>query len=310
MANKKISELVASSALSGSEVLPVVQGGTTKKVTAQAIADLASGGGGAQTLDIVSVGTLGNAPLTFVYGSAAIVSQAAGTQSAPVINYPTININGGMGFTGTLSSITFPTLTVGSISLTSINSLTSISLPALTTAIGGMMGGAISIGNNSALTTVDISALVSIANNSYFGWFGCAFSEATVDNILVQMVATGATGCTLQMDQGTSAAPSATGLAAKATLEGRGWTITVNLPVQSAVFKTDSDVNAVCTSSTTATIYWRGASASVIPNQTPIYTNAGLTQGFNFAGFIANSTTGTKHSVSNGYAFNEQTTCS
>lgn len=42
MANQKISELTSAGALTGTEVLPIVQSGTTVKTTAQDIADLAS----------------------------------------------------------------------------------------------------------------------------------------------------------------------------------------------------------------------------------------------------------------------------
>jgi hypothetical protein len=45
MANVKISQLTAGSALTGAEEIPVVQGSSTVKTTAQDIADLASGGG-------------------------------------------------------------------------------------------------------------------------------------------------------------------------------------------------------------------------------------------------------------------------
>jgi hypothetical protein len=44
MANKKISQLTAASALTGTEELPIVQSGQTVKTTAQDIADLAGGG--------------------------------------------------------------------------------------------------------------------------------------------------------------------------------------------------------------------------------------------------------------------------
>lgn len=44
MANKKISELGNAGALSGAELVEIVQGGVNVKTTAQAIADLASGG--------------------------------------------------------------------------------------------------------------------------------------------------------------------------------------------------------------------------------------------------------------------------
>ena len=188
-------------------------------------ASLSPGGGGIPPLDVVTVGTLGTSPIIITYGSQATLSPAAGTQSAPVITFPNININGG---SGTLSSILFPTLTLATISIQGFSSLTSISFPALTTVIGGMMGGGLAIGNNSSLTTVDISALTTLPANPYFGWYGCAFSQATVDHILVRMVATNATNGNLQINGGTSAAPSATGLAAKATLEGRGWSVTTN----------------------------------------------------------------------------------
>lgn len=62
-----------------------------------------------------------------------------------------------------------------------------------------------------------------------------ALSQASVDNVLVRLAALDGTGGTTSYDNktvdlsgGTDAAPSATGLAAKATLEGRGCTVTVN----------------------------------------------------------------------------------
>lgn len=54
MADKKISQLNSATPLSGTELVPVVQGGETKKVTAQAIADLGSGGGGGGAVDSVN----------------------------------------------------------------------------------------------------------------------------------------------------------------------------------------------------------------------------------------------------------------
>ena len=44
MADLKISELPAAAALTGTELVPAVQGGDTVRTTAQAIADLAAGG--------------------------------------------------------------------------------------------------------------------------------------------------------------------------------------------------------------------------------------------------------------------------
>lgn len=224
MANVTITGLSPAAALTGTEVLAIDQSGSTVKTTVQDVANLAGGGA---TLDVVTVGTLGTSPMAVTYTSVAYLNPEAGTQSAPVIDCPSINI-GQMGFSGTLSSISFPTLTTGTIFIQGVSTLTSISLPALTTGVGGSMGGSLSFGNNSSLTTIDISSLINIANNSYFGWSGCAFSQTTVDNILVQMVATGAAFGTLQLGGGTSSAPSSIGLAAKATLEMEGWSVTTN----------------------------------------------------------------------------------
>ena len=56
----------------------------------------------------------------------------------------------------------------------------------------------------------------------------CALNQTSIDNILVSIAAAGTSGGTLNMTGGTNATPSATGLAAKATLVGRGWTVTHN----------------------------------------------------------------------------------
>ena len=56
----------------------------------------------------------------------------------------------------------------------------------------------------------------------------CALNQTSIDNILVSIAAAGTSGGTLDMTGGTNATPSATGLAAKATLVGRGWTVTHN----------------------------------------------------------------------------------
>jgi hypothetical protein len=45
MANKKISQLTVAAPLTGTEILPIVQGGVTVQTTAQDIADLGGGGG-------------------------------------------------------------------------------------------------------------------------------------------------------------------------------------------------------------------------------------------------------------------------
>jgi hypothetical protein len=59
-------------------------------------------------------------------------------------------------------------------------------------------------------------------------WQNCALNQTSVDNILVSLDASGITNNTTSLAGGTSAAPSATGLAAKASLQGKGWTVLTN----------------------------------------------------------------------------------
>ena len=59
-------------------------------------------------------------------------------------------------------------------------------------------------------------------------FINCALNQTSIDNILVSIAAAGTSSGTLNMTGGTNATPSATGLAAKATLVGRGWTVTHN----------------------------------------------------------------------------------
>ncbi len=59
-------------------------------------------------------------------------------------------------------------------------------------------------------------------------FINCALDQTSVDNILVSIDTANTSNGTLNMTGGTSSPPSATGLTAKTSLEGRGWTVTVN----------------------------------------------------------------------------------
>ena len=78
---------------------------------------------------------------------------------------------------------------------------------------------------NTALTSIIIDDAQPI---QYFYASGCALTETAVDDILVVLSNNGVTGGDVELDGGTSAIPSATGLAAKLALEADGWTVTVN----------------------------------------------------------------------------------
>jgi hypothetical protein len=131
-----------------------------------------------------------------------------------------------------LASIDLPVLTtVGRDFFPYTNAaLASIDLPVLTT-----VGRDFSPSNNAALASIDlpVGVLKAIARNVNVS--GCALTEAAVDAILVRIASLDGTNGTTTFDNktvdlsgGTSAPPSVTGLAAKATLEGRGNTVTVN----------------------------------------------------------------------------------
>lgn len=57
---------------------------------------------------------------------------------------------------------------------------------------------------------------------------GCALSRNAIDDILVRLAAGAVSSGTLVLSGGTNAAPSATGLAAKATLVSRSWSVATN----------------------------------------------------------------------------------
>ena len=56
-----------------------------------------------------------------------------------------------------------------------------------------------------------------------------ALTQTAVDRVLTSLDAAGGTGGSVRLEGGTNAVPSAAGLAAKTSLEGKGWTVTVNV---------------------------------------------------------------------------------
>jgi hypothetical protein len=59
-------------------------------------------------------------------------------------------------------------------------------------------------------------------------WQNCALNQTSVDNILVSIDTAGQSNGTLSINGGTSAAPGTAGLAAKASLQGKGWSVLTN----------------------------------------------------------------------------------
>ena len=121
----------------------------------------------------------------------------------------------------------------GRIYLQSMAALTSVTFPAIEV-IGSAQSISVSIINGTAaLSTFTLgSTLRRVEGNVIMT--SCALTQASVDGLLVRLAALNGTGVTTAYSSktvtitGTSAAPSSTGLAAKATLVARGCTVTHN----------------------------------------------------------------------------------
>jgi hypothetical protein len=106
--------------------------------------------------------------------------------------------------------------------------IASFSLPSIVEMTG------VSADSCSSLVTFSLGAGLLVNYGSMF-ITNCALDQTSVDEILVSLADLDGTGGTVSYDNntvdlsgGTSASPSGTGLAAKAVLEGRGNTVTVN----------------------------------------------------------------------------------
>jgi hypothetical protein len=141
---------------------------------------------------------------------------------------------------GALTSMSFPALTtvVGNFNPGNMAALTSITIPSMVRIGTGITSGSViqfttGLG---ALTTFQLpSTLLQIGNGGgNVVITSAALNQASVDSILVRLAALdGTNGTTLFSTRtvtitGTSSTPSATGLAAKATLVARGCTVTTN----------------------------------------------------------------------------------
>lgn len=84
------------------------------------------------------------------------------------------------------------------------------------------------LNGNTDLTEIIIDSSQPLGNGYDIYADDCDLTEEAVDNILVALSTNGVSGGYVELNGGTNATPSATGLAAKAVLEGNGWTVYVN----------------------------------------------------------------------------------
>ena len=66
------------------------------------------------------------------------------------------------------------------------------------------------------------------ATNFTNAWQNCALNQTSVNNILVSLNTAGQLNGTVNLNGGTSAAPSGAGATAKSALQAKGWTVTTN----------------------------------------------------------------------------------
>jgi len=84
------------------------------------------------------------------------------------------------------------------------------------------------LSGNTGLTGVTISSSQPLGDSENINITNCALYQLAVDNILIALAANAIDNGFVDLSGGTNWNPSATGLAAKTTLEGRFWTVDVN----------------------------------------------------------------------------------
>ena len=84
------------------------------------------------------------------------------------------------------------------------------------------------LSGNSGLTSVTILDTQPLGDGQSIDIYGCALTPAAVDGILIALAANAINNGYVDLFGGTNAIPGASGLAAKTTLEGKGWQVDVN----------------------------------------------------------------------------------
>ena len=82
--------------------------------------------------------------------------------------------------------------------------------------------------DNEGLNRIIISSSQPLGSNGDLYAYDCALTQTAVNNILIALAANVIDNGYIDLTGGTNAIPGASGLAAKATLEGRGWSVDVN----------------------------------------------------------------------------------
>lgn len=152
-------------------------------------------------------------------------------------SFPLLDVSSGTNFSGTwgncFSLTSFPALdfskgTGFSETWYNCNSLTSF--PTIDLRSGGNFNSAWR--DCTSLTTFPAGLFDNCSSNDiyafYYSWYNCALNQTSVNNILVSLNNSGMINSYVSINGGTSAAPGPAGLAAKLSLQGKGWTVLTN----------------------------------------------------------------------------------
>ena len=115
-------------------------------------------------------------------------------------------------------------------SLTGLTSLSTVNFGRVNSPSIIDMSGVVNLEDASFFQNTNLTSLI-IADTQpifYLDVNNCALTETAVDDILVILSNNGVSNGEVTLDGGTSATPSATGLAAKTVLEGNGGMVSVN----------------------------------------------------------------------------------
>lgn len=148
--------------------------------------------------------------------------------------FTTIRAKGNLIISNNESLVTLPLSALASlgfesqINIVQNDALTSIDLSNLSVGVDDNDSAEIFITSNPVLVSITLTNFV-VKNNATLDFTGNALNAATVNSILARCVASASfTAGTLDLSQGTNAAPTGQGIADVTTLTGRGVTVTTN----------------------------------------------------------------------------------
>lgn len=162
------------------------------------------------TVEILNEPNLTSAvPLYLTIGEADV--------AAASLTLNNVGIQGGMTF-----ELIHPSCSVVVTGCSGITSITFIELI-------GFASQTLSVINNTNISSINVASLSNVAGY-VFEFGGLALTESVVDQLFIDIAAKDGTDTPgiIYTDGGTSAAPTATSLAARTSLAGLGWTIATN----------------------------------------------------------------------------------